>query len=693
MELGGRDATGVPERARELSVVMFADVVGYTTVVREDEVRARRIRAAMRSIFETTLPLHGGTLAQTFGDGALALFSSVVGATRASVELHRRLLSEAGAELRMGLDLGEVVWDQDGPYGDAVNVAARLQSIADPGSVLLSHGVAQQLRGQPELSTTLIGEVRLKNVEQPVTVHALTIEGLRPVSPREALRRAREGGGSTQSSDPLAPSSLAVLPLANFSGEASQEYFVAGMHEALITELARIGTLKVISRTSVLRFADAAQPISSIAEALGVDAVVEGSVLRDGTRVRISAQLIALDPERHLWAERYDGDLNDVLGLHTEVAAAIADAIDRALGPRKPDPVGARQVRAVRSVDPDAYEAYLRGRYAAGRLADEAALLEASQHFEAAASLDPSFPLPWVGLARALGYLALFGHSGRDRTLQRATQAVSTALTLDPGLGEALAVRGHLRLVFNADPDGAVRDLGKAAEADPNEVPALVDYGMALNALGRFSEASDAFDRAAELDPLSPTTAMMRGWGRYMSRMFAEARDTLERAARVWPDFAYNHLWLAAAWVALGEDQRARSCADEAETLESGTDDVNFLSVLGWVRAKTGDFAAARTIRERLQSEGRTGRPVDPCFMVLLDAALGDEAAAIEHLRRAIRARSPILVHMPGHPMLDALHGHPEYDRLLAEAGLRSVTLDTGAMKPAGTASVAEKGT
>jgi TolB-like protein/class 3 adenylate cyclase/tetratricopeptide (TPR) repeat protein len=667
----GSEPAGAARQQQSLSVVMFADLVGYTTIVREDESRARRARAAMRSILETTLPRHGGKLAQTYGDGALGLFGSAVGAARAAVELHRRLASETGEQLRIGLDLGEVAWDVAGPYGDAVNVAARLQSIAGPGSVLVSYELARQLRAQRELPTTPIGDVFLKNVEQPIRVHALAVDGLRLVSSSEAQRRAREGGGSAQSGP--VERSVAVLPFANFSGEPSQEYFVAGMHEALITELARSAALKVISRTSVLRFADTAEPMTGIAEALGVDAVVEGSVLRDGPRVRITAQLIAVHPERHLWANSYDGDLSDVLGLHTRVAAAISDAVARTIGAQDAESRASTQAgRAVRPVDPDAYEAYLRGRYAAGKGVGQAALLESSRHFEAATAIDPSFPLAWVGLARTLGYLALFGHGTRDSTLEKASRAIARALALDAGLGEALAVRGYLCLVFDADPAGAVSDLGRAVEADPNNVAVLIDYGMALNALGSFREASDAFDRAAELDPLSPTTAMMRGWGRYVSRRFADARDALERAARMWPDFAYNHLWMAAACVALGEDERASSCADRAEELEAQTADVNFLSALSWIRAATGDIEDAGRIREHVVSLEGAGRAIDPCFRVLLDAAMGDDASAIEHLRAAIRARSPILFHMPGHPMLDTLHRHADYDRLLEEAGLGS---------------------
>jgi len=644
---------------------MFTDIVGYTRIVSEDEARARRTRASLRALLADTLGRRGGTLVQSFGDGTLSVFSSAVEAALAAAEVQSGFSRETGGDLRIGLHLGEVAWDDEGVYGDAVNVAARLEAIAVPGSVLVSEEVFRQLKSHRELPVVDVGSVSLKNVPEPVRVFALALAGLRSPGLAEVTRRAREAGGGGTGERGTLPRSLAVLPLANLSREPAEQYFVDGMHEALLTELARIRALKVISRTSVLRYRDTTDALSDVASALGVESLIEGSVLRAGDRVRITAQLIALKPERHLWAESYDGDLTDVLGLHRRVAAAIAGAVSSALRPGEEERLRQRQ-----PVDPQAYEAYLRGRFAAGRVSDEDGLGEALAAFELATRIDPSFALPWVGIARALAYLALFGHSDRAATVHRAAEAIAHALALDPDLGEALAARGHLSLIFNAAPADAIRDLERAIAQEPNSVPTLIDYAMALNSSGRYSDAAVAFDRAAERDPLSPTTAMMRGWGRFMGRRFDEACEILEQGIRVAPAFSYHHLWLAAAQVSLRRQEDALVSAERAVELQEGTEDVNFMCVMGWVWASLGRPEETRRLRERMMRPRGNGSELDPGFLVVIDAALGEPDAALTHLRRAVSSRSPILFHMPGHPFLDSLRSDPRFAPILAEGGL-----------------------
>jgi TolB-like protein/Tfp pilus assembly protein PilF len=652
-------------RPRHLAAVMFTDIVGYTTMVGDNEARARHTRARLRTLLDDVLAARGGTLIQGFGDGTLSVFASAVEAASAATEIQTALAGEAGVALRIGIHMGEVAYDDDGIYGDAVNIASRIQVIATPGSVLVTEEVTRQLRNHRELPFTAVGRVTLKNVTDPVRVYALALEPLAIPTTDEIARRAAEASGTVAGDAQGLPDSLAVLPLANLSGEAAQNYFVEGMHEAMLTELARIRALKVISRTSVMRYRDTTESLPEIAAALGVEALIEGSVLRAGERVRITAQLIAFHPERHLWAESYDGDVKDVLALHRRVALAIASAVQSTLRPVEQKRLASRQ-----NVDPDAYDAYLRGRFAAGRVSEGEALTNAIEWFASATAIDPTFAPPWVGIARALGYQAIFGYADRAQTVERASEAIGRALTLDPDLAEALAVRGQMNLVFNADGSAAVRDLERAVAQEPNSVPMLLDYGMALNAESRYADSARAFDRAAERDPLSPTTAMMRGWGRFIGRSYEEARQILEQGTRVTPDFSYNQLWLAAALLLLGLVAEARDAAGRAQELEGDTEDVNFLCVIAWIWATAGERQRALAIRAHLLSLRLQGKPVDATFLVVLEAGLGDADAAFLHMKDAIAARSPILFHLPTHPMIDSLRPDPRFESLLAEGGL-----------------------
>jgi hypothetical protein len=229
---------------------MFTDLVGYTTMVGSDESRARQTRAMLRTLLTDVLGNRRGTLIQSFGDGTLSVFPSAVEAALAAADIQRRLADQPGIELRIGLHLGEVAYDTEGVYGDAVNVAARIQAIATPGSVLVSEEISQQLRNHREVPFTSVGTVMLKNVADPMHVFALTLDTLAVPTVKEVARRARESGGAAAKEERAVPRSLAVLPLANLSGDAAQEYFVAGMHEALLTELARINLSNVCAPLS-----------------------------------------------------------------------------------------------------------------------------------------------------------------------------------------------------------------------------------------------------------------------------------------------------------------------------------------------------------------------------------------------------------------------------------------------------------
>src|SRR5688572_27967500 len=263
---------------------MFTDIVGYTTIVSEDEARARRTRAALSSALGDILTSRGGTLVQSFGDGTLSVFSSAGEAALAASEIQARSSHEAGVDLRIGLHLGEISWDAEGAYGDAVNVAARLQAIGTPGSVLLSEEVSRQLKNRRDVPCVELGQVRLKNVEDPVRVFALALAGLRQPGLAEVARRAREGGGGGTTDHEMMPRSLAVLPLANFSHEPSQEYFVDGMHDASISPRPR-------ARRHRYR---AVELIDEEAWLGGTIPSAEG-VRRRGSSVRITASLALRD--------------------------------------------------------------------------------------------------------------------------------------------------------------------------------------------------------------------------------------------------------------------------------------------------------------------------------------------------------------------------------------------------------------
>ncbi len=453
--------------------------------------------------------------------------------------------------------------------------------------------------------------------------------------------------------------SIAVLPLENLSGDPEQDYFVNGMHEALIAELAQIGALTVISRTSVNRYRDTEKSIPEIADELNVDAVVEGSVLRAGDRVRITAQLIGTEPERHLWAQSYDRDLRDVLSLHSQVARAVAKKVRVAVTPEEE-----ARLASTRQVDPDVYQHYLMGRQLCTSHI-ESELYRGVDQFRQAIERDPSYAPPQAGLARCYTILALFFLPPREAA-PRVKAAVAEALRLDEELAEAHAMNGFMKLLFDRDFSGQ-EDFERALELDPNSVTALMDYGWYLTASGRFDEARAKYKRAVDLDPLGPTTVMVWGWASFVARRYDESILHLQKALELHSDFVYAYAFLSAGYVQKGMLPEAAAAAERAEALAPSSEDQNLLSVLGWVYASLGRRDDAERILDQLTGLS-VRRRVDPMSPALIYAGLGDGDSAFPLFNASEQGILFALIRT--HPMWDPLRSDPRFGELLNKLGL-----------------------
>ena len=388
-EEGGRLATppDTPARnpTRQLAAIMFSDVVGYTAIMGRDEHAALHALDAHRELLRILLPKFNGRMAGEIGDGTLTSFQSAIEAVNCAREVQASLRDQPELKVRIGIHLGDVVFSNNTVLGDGVNVASRIHALAPPGGICVSANVYDEIRNKPGTRLKDLGEQRLKNVSRPIRVYQIIPTELiaQPVEPSGHRRRIAliAGAGAlilaglilglmqlkwpgpashpAHSAAKRTISSIAVLPLDNFSGDPNQEYFADGMTDELTTDLATISALRVISRGSVMQYKGAHRPPTpEIAKALNVDAVVEGSVVRVGDRVRITAQLIDAPADKHLWAKSYERNSRDVLALQDELASAIARQINIELTPDEQ----ARFANA-HPVNPQAHEAYLKGRY------------------------------------------------------------------------------------------------------------------------------------------------------------------------------------------------------------------------------------------------------------------------------------------------------------------------------------------
>ncbi len=452
--------------------------------------------------------------------------------------------------------------------------------------------------------------------------------------------------------------SLAVLPLENLSGDASQEFFADGMTDELITDLAQIRDLRVISRTSVMRFKGARKPLPQIASELGVDAVVEGTVERAGSRVRVRAQLIRASDDRHLWAESFERDLADVLSLQSEVASGIARQVQVNLLAARPG--------GNRPINPTAYEAYLKGRFVWNKRS-EAGLQQGIDFFHQAIAIDPNYAEAYSGLADSyttLGYLGYF--SPRD-SFPQARAAAEKAIALDPSLAEPHTSLAYAHLYFDWDWAAAENEFKKAISLNPNYATAHEWYSIYLIAMQRPNEAKAEINRALELDPLSLVINTDVGYQLFYARKYNDAIEQFRKTLQMAPKFGLAHLWLGRAYQQKGMYNEAM---EEYRATDAATPNwVVTLAGIGNLEGVANHYDKAREMLSKLAVMSQE-KYVTPYGIALIYAGMGDKDQAFHFLNKAVDDRAHWLVWLRFDPRWDDMRADPRYADLERRIGL-----------------------
>ncbi|MGA2645012.1 MAG: winged helix-turn-helix domain-containing protein [Candidatus Sulfotelmatobacter sp.] len=457
--------------------------------------------------------------------------------------------------------------------------------------------------------------------------------------------------------------SIAVLPLDNRSGDPSQDYFVDGMTDELITDLAKISALRVISRTSVMRYKLTNKGLPEIARELNVDGIVEGSVLRSGQRVRITAQLLHAPTDKHLWAETYDRDLGDVLKLQSEVAQAIAQQVRVQLTPPQE-----AQFRSSRPVNPEAYEAYLRGRYYLSNQFTMAQPLNAARsYFEESIQKDPGFALAYSGLADSYAYLGFFRQVSPDGAYRPAKEALRKALELDDSIGEAHDTLGLLSWTYEWDWDAAEREFNRAIALAPSYSCAHEDRSIYLGFTGRRAEALAEIAKSSELDP-GPSSAMAESETYYQLRDFAGLVEASRRGVVSHPNEWFEHYGLGVGYEGTGKRLEAISEYQKAVEMSGGDQDA--VASLAHAYAVIGRRGEAKKILHDLERKSKSVY-VSPYAIATIYAGLGEKDRAFEFLEKAYLVRclelsSSLKVDL----RVDNLRSDLRFQKLLRRIGL-----------------------
>ncbi len=455
--------------------------------------------------------------------------------------------------------------------------------------------------------------------------------------------------------------SVAVLPLENLSGDSTQDFFADGMTEALITDLAKIGALKVISRTSVMQYKGVKKPLKEIARELGVGAIVEGSVLRAADRVRITAQLIEASTDKHLWAESYNRELSDVLTLQSEVARAIAREVKVKLTPEDRE-----RLAGVRPVDPVAHDAYLKGRFCWNRRTRDA-LRQGIEHFNRAIEQDPTYAMGYVGLADSYLLLGRYSVQAPKEVMPKAKAAAMRALEIDERVGEAHASLAMVRYYFDWDWPAAEESFRRSIELKPGYATAHHWFAWYLAGMGRDDEAMARFAQALELDPLSLIIQTNIGTHNYFARRLDRAIEQLRKTIELDRNFVVAHQWLGRALELQGLYEEAISHLRTALALSP--EDNESAASLAHAYGLAGRHAEAREILAQLENRKETSY-VPPYWIAVVCLGLGLHDETLHHLERAYEDRFDWLTDLGVEPMFDPLRPDPRFQDLLHRIGL-----------------------
>jgi adenylate cyclase len=538
---------------RKLTAILSADVKGYSGLMEEDELGTVRTLEAYREMIAEVIRNYSGRVVDSPGDNLLAEFTSVVNAVESAVEIQNELKSKNAElpenrrmEFRIGINLGDVIEEGERIYGDGVNVAARIEGLAEGGGVCISRTAFDHVEGKLGLEFEYLGEQSVKNIKKPVRIYRVRME-----SSVSDVERSQEL--------PLPDKpSIAVLPFVNMSGDPDQEYFSDGVAEEIITALSKTPKLFVIARNSSFTYKGKSVWIPTVSRELGVRYVLEGSVRKAGDKVRITAQLIDAKTNQHLWAERYDRNLNDIFAIQDEISMKIITAMEVKLTRGE-----SARLYAKGTENLEAYLRVLQGREYYYRFNKEDNL-RARKMCEEAIALDPEYPMPYLilGGTHFLDIYVGWSKSPRE-SMERAAELAQRCIALDDSFSPAHGLLSGVYLMQKQH-DKAIFEAEKAVALDPNSADDNARLGNVLNFAGKPEEAILAFEKAIRLNPFPPSNYFHGlGMAYRETGQYEQAMTAAEKAIQKQPDNIYAYIVLASTCSLLNRKEQAHAASSE----------------------------------------------------------------------------------------------------------------------------------
>jgi adenylate cyclase len=633
---------------------MFTDMVDYTTMSERDEALALTLLEEHKRLLRPVFARHKGREVKSIGDGFLIEFPSALEAVRCALEIqqlmHRRnqnVSSERKILLRVAVHLGDVEHRDGDVYGDAVNIASRIQSLADPGGICITQQVFDHVRNIDEFRTVALGQNQLKNVRMPVQVYRVL-----PPTGDDKLTRM----------EALEPRRVAALPLSILSSDQQDEYFADGLTEEIINTLSSISGLRVIARTSVMRYKQVTKSVGEIGRELKVGTILEGSVRKAGSRLRISLQLIDVGSEAPIWAQKYDRELEDVFKIQTDIAERVADALKVQL--LRENRI---QIEEKAPDDMGAYVLYLRGRYYWSKRTKED-LEKAIGYFGEAIRKEPNYALAHAGMADCYTLMGRHLYLPRKEAYPKARDHANRALELNDNLAEAHTSLAAVLTIYDWDWDAAEEHFRRAIHLNPNYAAAHYWHSVLLQTTGSLRESVTAAEKAQALDPLSPVIGMGVVQAYFFSEKYDKAIDECHKYLEMNPREVVAQDYLIHLQVQNGLFEKA---AEEAARLvEISERKAESTAHLAYVHAASGKTEEARKAFETSVGESKVGYS-NPTIFITVYSILGDQDNAFRWAEEALEAGKIAFPALRFSPDLREFRTDPRYKSLLAKAGLQ----------------------
>jgi len=670
---------------RQLAAIMFTDIVGYTDMMQTDEQKALTVIKHYNATLEKWVTQHGGRVANYYGDGSLCIFNSATAAVQCSVDIQRELRQEPVVPLRIGLHIGEVIFEEDKAIGDGVNIASRIQSLGQENTVLISIDIHDKIKNNNAFTTSTLGFFDFKNVYKPMEVFALTSEGL--ANPKRknlggklksknksrqyvfivlavalivffGLQLSRIFSPAYQNATP--ENSIAVLPFTDLSQAGDQEYFSDGLTEDIITQLAKIKAFKVTSRTSIMKYKDNKKSLKEIGNELGASIILEGSVQKSGDKVRITAQLINARNDEHLWAETYDRTLDDIFTIQTDIATKIASALKANLSAEEEQGISKKY-----TLNTEAYQLYLQGRYEWNKRL-EAPVRKSIDFFKQAIAMDSTYALAYAGLGDAYLMLGVYSSLRPDESFPVGKMYAEKALQLDPSLAEAYATLIDIHIHYDWDADAAEKYFQKAIESNPEYANAYHWHSEVFDMRHQFDKAIEESRTALSHDPYNLTINMQLGKNLIYAGQYQLAVDQLQKTISFDSTNAIVHYNIGLAYIGLNQLNKALYHFQKATDLGEGN--TRILAALGFIKAALGKKEEAKHVYDDLFQQAKNTY-VPSYDLATISLGLGNDDLAIRYLEEAYNNHEPWMPFIDMNPLFKTLKDNPQFQALVGKIG------------------------